>query len=309
MSFHKDALRDAGEAAVKTIFLFQVVVGTLGNAILFSRSISPVLLGHKQRPTQMVLPHLALANLLALLSPGIPHIMAAFVSRKPLSSLGCKFVYYIQRVALSTALCSTCVLSTYQSFTLLPRRVEWVMLRRRAPKVTGPSCCTCWMLSLLMYIPVPLKITGPQDTHNYTDSQGNWFCSISGTVTSVGYLWFISDAVFLTLMVWSNGSMVLFLHRHHQRVQYIHTPTGHHRRHPETRATHTILMLMVTFIIVYILYSTFSFYLNVLVEFRLWLMQTSDALASCFPTVSPFLLLLRDPKTPRICSGVNRNDA
>ncbi|KAG5201159.1 hypothetical protein JEQ12_005693 [Ovis aries] len=309
MSVHKDALRDAGEAAVKTIFLFQVVVGALGNAILFSRSISPVLLGHKQRPTQMVLPHLALANLLALLSPGIPHIMAAFVSRKPLSSFGCKFVYYIQRMALSTALCSTCVLSTYQAFTLLPRRAEWAMLRGRAPKVIGPSCCTCWMLSLLMYIPVPLKITGPQDTHNYTDSQGSWFCSISGTVTSVGYLWFISDAVFLTLMVWSSGSMVLFLHRHRQRVQYIHTPTGHHRSPPETRATHTILMLVVTFIIVYILNSTFSFYLNVLVEFRLWLMQTSDALASCFPTVSPFLLLLRDPKTPRICSGVNRIDA
>ena len=104
-----------------------------------------------------------------------------------------------------------------------------MMLRGRAPKVIGPSCCTCWILSLLMYIPVPLKITGPQDTHNYTDSQGNWFCSISGNVTSFGYLWFISDAVFLTLMVWSSGSMVLLLLRHHQRVQYIHTPTGHPR--------------------------------------------------------------------------------
>ena len=72
MSVHKEALRNAGEAAVKTIFLLQVVVGALGNAILFSRSISPVLLGHKQRPTQMVLPHLAMANLLVLLSPGIP---------------------------------------------------------------------------------------------------------------------------------------------------------------------------------------------------------------------------------------------
>ena len=180
---------------MKTIFLFQVVVGTLGNAILFSRSISPVLQGHKQRSTLMVLPHLALANLLALLSPGIPHIMAAFVSRKPLSSLGCKFVYYIQRVALSTALCSTCVLSTYQSFTLTPRRAEWVMLRGRAPRVTGPSCCTCWMLSLLMYVIVPLKTTAPQNTHNYTDNQGMWFCSFSGAADGSVYLWFISDAV------------------------------------------------------------------------------------------------------------------
>ena len=170
MSVHKEALRNAGEAAVKTIFLLQVVVGALGNAILFSCSISPVLLGHKQRPPHTILSHLALSNLLFLLSSGVPYTMAAFVLRKPLSGLGCKFVYYIQRVALGTTLCSTCVLSTYQSFTLTPRRVQWVVLRGRAPKVTGPSCCTCWMLSLLMYIYLPVKITGPQDTHNYTDS-------------------------------------------------------------------------------------------------------------------------------------------
>ena len=309
MSVHKEALRNAGEAAVKTIFLLQVVVGALGNAILFSCSISPVLLGHKQRPTQMVLPHLAVANLLVLLSPGVPHTMAAFVSRKPLSGLGCKFVYYVQRVARSTTLCSTCVLSTYQSFTLIPRRAEWVMLRGRAPKIIGPSCCTCWMFSVLMYILVPLKITGPWDTHNYTDTWGQWFCSPLATNAGFVYLWSVSDAVFLTLMGWSSGSMVLLLLRHRQRVQYIHTPTGHHRCPPETRAAHTILMLVVTFFIVYILNSTFSFYITVVLEFRLWLIQTSDVLASCFPTVSPFLLLLRDPKTPRICSGINRNNA
>ena len=76
------------------------------------------------------------------------YTMAAFVLRKPLSGLGCKFVYYIQRVAHGTNLCSTRVLSTYQAFILIPRRAEWVMLRGRAPRVTGPSCCTCWVLSL-----------------------------------------------------------------------------------------------------------------------------------------------------------------
>ena len=192
---------------MKTIFLFQVVVGTLGNAILFSRSISPVLLGHKQRPTQMVLPHLALANLLALLSPGIPHIMAAFVSRKPLSSLGCKFVYYIQRVALSTALCSTCVLSTYQSFTLSPKRAEWVMLRGRAPKVTGPSWWVCWMLSLLMSISVPVTVAGPQDTGSDTHNQRKWFCSSSPSAAIV-LLWSVSDAVSYPhgLVQWLHGA-------------------------------------------------------------------------------------------------------
>ncbi|KAM9757678.1 vomeronasal type-1 receptor 1-like isoform 1-T5 [Dama dama] len=306
MSSHKDALRNAGEAAVKAIFLFQVVAGALGNALLFSCSISPVLLGHKQRPADTILTHVALSNLLFLLSSGIPHKMTGFLLRNPLSSLGCKLLYYIQRVTLSTALCSTSILSTYQAFTLIPRRAEWMMPRGR---VIGPSCCTCWMLNLLTYISVLLKITGPQDIHNYSDTRSKWFCSASAPNAGFVYLWSISDTVFLTLMVWSSGSMVLLLLRHHQRVQYIHTSTGHHRCPPETRATRTILMLVVTFVVVYILNFTFCFYITVVLEFRLWLIQTSDVLASCFPTVSPFLLLLRDPRMPRICSGVGRNNA
>ena len=287
---------------MKAVFLFQVVAGALGNAILFSRSISPVFLGQKQRPAYTILTHVALSNLLFLLSSGIPHIMTDVLLRNPLSSLGCKFVYYIQRVTLSTALCSTCILSTYQAFTLSPRRVEWMMLRGRAPKVIGPSCYTCWMLSLLTYTSVPLKITGPWDTHNYTDTWGKWFCSTSAPNAGFVYLWSISDTMFLTLMVWSSGSMVLLLLRHHQRVQYIHTRTGHHGCSPETRAARTILMLVVTFVTFYLLNSVLSFYITAFFDIRLCLIQTSNVLGSCFPTISPFLLLLRDPRTPRFCS-------
>uniref|UniRef100_A0A8B9Y8M1 Vomeronasal type-1 receptor n=1 Tax=Bos mutus grunniens TaxID=30521 RepID=A0A8B9Y8M1_BOSMU len=105
-------------------------------------------------------------------------------------------------------------------------------------------------------------------------------------------LWSSSDAVFIGLMVWSSGSMVLLLHRHRQRVQ---CP-------PETRAAHTILMLVVTFITFYFLNSVLFFYIAAFFDIRLWLIQTSNVLGSCFPTISPFLLLLRDPRTPRFCS-------
>uniref|UniRef100_A0A4W2GT07 Vomeronasal type-1 receptor n=1 Tax=Bos indicus x Bos taurus TaxID=30522 RepID=A0A4W2GT07_BOBOX len=272
------------EAALQITYLIQMVIGSLANVILFFHSISPVLIGQSQRPTDMIHTHMAVANLLVLLNP--------------LSRLGCKFVYYLQKMARSTALCSTCVLSTYQSFTLTSRRLEWVVLRGRAPKVIGPSCCTCWMLSFLMYIPVPLKITGPQNMHNYTDTKGTWFCSPLPTEIRTSYLWSISDAMFIGLMVWSSGSMVLLLLRHCQRVQYIHTPTGHHRCTPETRAAHTILMLVVTFVTFYFLNSILSFYIAAFFDIRLWLIQTSNVLGSCFPTISPFLLLLRDPRTP-----------
>uniref|UniRef100_A0A8C3YFP3 Vomeronasal type-1 receptor n=1 Tax=Catagonus wagneri TaxID=51154 RepID=A0A8C3YFP3_9CETA len=80
------------EMALKAIFLLQMGFGSLANIILFFHSISPILFGHKQRPTDTILTHTVIANLLVLLSSGIPHTMAAFAWRSPLFSLGCKFL-------------------------------------------------------------------------------------------------------------------------------------------------------------------------------------------------------------------------
>uniref|UniRef100_A0A671FVB3 Vomeronasal type-1 receptor n=1 Tax=Rhinolophus ferrumequinum TaxID=59479 RepID=A0A671FVB3_RHIFE len=273
--------------------LFADGVGALANHILLIHNTSLLFLGHKLRPKHMTLIHMVVANSLAFLFTGIPHMMGAFVLRKPLSSFGCKFVYYVHRVACSTTLCSTCVLSTYQFFTLIPRRMEWTMFRGGAPKVIGPSCCICWMFSFFMHIYIPTKITGPQDTGNDTDTQGRWFCSASSPNASIVILWSILDARFIGLMVWSSGSMVLLLHRHRQRLQHIHPPN----------ATHTILMLVVPFVTFYMLNSIFALHITAFLDSHLWLMQTTHVLASCFPTISPLLLTFRDPRTPGFCSS------
>ncbi|KAB0393090.1 hypothetical protein E2I00_013972, partial [Balaenoptera physalus] len=246
-SFHEDALRNQGEVAVKTIFLSQAVVESLGNVILFFHSVSPILPSHKQRPTDMIPTHMAMANLLVVLCSGIPHT----------------------RVAHSTTRCSTCVLSTYPSFTLIPRGVDWTMLGRRAPKVIGPSWCTCWVVSFLMNIYVSVTVTCPQDMKNGTDTQGKWFSSSSSPSATWVILWSISDAMFIGLVIWSSGSTMFLLHRHHRR-------------------------LVVTFAIFYVLNSIFAFYISAFVDSPLWLIQTSRVLVSCFPTFSPFLLILRD---------------
>ncbi|XP_036742934.2 vomeronasal type-1 receptor 4-like [Manis pentadactyla] len=300
MLLQKHVLRATGEVTLKTTFLLQIIVGTLANVTLFFHNVSPVFHGRKQRPTHAVITHMALANLLVLLSSGIPHTMAAFLLTNPLSSLGCKVVYYTHRVARSSTLCCTCFLSTCQFFTLIPGRMERMTLRS-APRVTGPSCCVCWVLGLLLNISIPVNVTDAQNTGNDTDTQGRWFCSSSSPRADVGIL-SCPDAVFIGLMVWASGSMLGLLRRHHQRVQHIHTPRGPHSCPPETRAAHTILMLVVTFVVFYMMNLVFTFYITVFLDLQLWLIQTCNILALCFPTVSPFLLILRDPRTPRFCS-------
>uniref|UniRef100_A0ABI7ZT50 Vomeronasal type-1 receptor n=1 Tax=Felis catus TaxID=9685 RepID=A0ABI7ZT50_FELCA len=116
------------------------------------------------------------------------------------------------------------------------------------------------------------------------------------------FLLSVSDAIFTGLMVCSSGSMVPLLHRHHQKIQYIHNCKGYHKCSPETRAAHAIVMLVAIFVVFYMLNSILAFDIITLVGSYLWLMYTSHTLASCSPTICLLLLILMDSTVPNFHS-------
>ena len=300
MSVRGKSLKTSEEVALQIILLCQFGVGTMANVFLFVHNFSPVLTGSKQRPRQVILSHMAVANALTLFLTIFPNNMMAFAPKTPPTELKCKLEFFSHMVARSTNLCSTCVLSVHQFVTLVPvnRGKGKLILRASVPNLWNYSCYSCWFYSVLSNIHIPIKVTGPQITDNNTDSKSNLFCSTSGFIVGMVFLQFSHDATFMSIMVWTSVSMVLLLHRHRQRMQHILTPNQDARGQAETRATHTILMLVVTFVSFYLLNFICIMLHALFMHSHFFVRLVSEILTAVFPSISPLLLIFRDPKDP-----------
>ncbi|XP_052619216.1 vomeronasal type-1 receptor 4-like [Peromyscus californicus insignis] len=298
MSSQNKTLKATEELTLQTLLLFEIGCGTLANILLFFHNFSPIFTGSRQRPTQVIVTNLAVANVFILLVTAFPDNVMVFVPRNPQTNLQCKIGYFIRMVARSTNMCSTCVLSIHQFVTLVPGHWGRLMPRGFAPNALSYSCYSCWWFSVLNNVYIPMKISGPQSTDNDTHNQSKWVCSTSGFSAGIVILRFSHDAIFISIMVWTNVSIVILLHRHHQRTQHILAANQNHRGHPESRAAHTILMVVVTFVGLYLLNFICVILHTFLMDSRIWLRHVGEALTAGFPTISPFLLIFRDPKDP-----------
>ena len=218
MSVRGKSLKTTEEVALQIILLCQFGVGTMANDFLFVHNFSPVLTGSKQRPRQVILSHMAVANALTLFLTVFPNNMMAFAPRNPPTELKCKLKFFSHLVTRSTNLCSTCVLSIHQFVTLVPvnRGKGKLVLRASVTNMASYSSYSCWFFSVLSNIHIPIKVSGPQITDNNTDSNRKLFCSTSGFSVGTVLLQFAYDATFMSIMVWTSVSMVLLLHRHRQ---------------------------------------------------------------------------------------------
>ncbi|XP_031240023.1 vomeronasal type-1 receptor 4-like [Mastomys coucha] len=298
MSSQNKTLIPMEEVALQILLFCQVGIGILANILLFVKNFSPILTDSQLKPIQVILTNCSVSNIFTLLILIFPNNMTPFVPRNPLNDLRCKLGFFFPVVAQSTNMCYTCALSTYQFITIAPSNWGHVMLRDISPKVLSYSSYSCWLFSVLNNVYIPMKISGPQKKQDNADSKSKWVCTNPDFSIGMSFLRFAHDTMFISIMVWTSVSMVMHLNRHHQRLQHIRTPNQSHRCYAETRAAHTILMLVVTFVSLYLLNCICNLFYIPFVDSHLWLRGISEVLTAGFPTISPLLLIIRDPKDP-----------
>ncbi|VCX42718.1 unnamed protein product [Gulo gulo] len=278
-------------------FLLQTTVGMLGNFSIFYHYLFLYLTRYKLRATDLILKHLTVANLLVIFSKGIPQTMAAFGLKYFLDDLGCKLVFYVHRVGRDVVIDATCLLTLFQVIMISPGDSRWAGLKIRAPRYLGTSSILCWVLTVMRSVLIPFYMTDKRNNTNIIVKADYDYCNAvySGIITESLYvsLLLLHDGFCLGLMVWARSSMVFILHRHRERVQYVHGNTVSTRSSPESRATQSILVLVTTFVSFYSLSSIFQVCI-ILFDDPSWLLVSISALINgCFPSACPFILMNR----------------
>uniref|UniRef100_A0A8D1X8W7 Vomeronasal type-1 receptor n=1 Tax=Sus scrofa TaxID=9823 RepID=A0A8D1X8W7_PIG len=293
------------DVAVGVIVLSQTVLGILGNFSLLYHDAIVHFRGCRLKPPDLILRHLIVANTLTLLSRGIPHTSAVFGRKHLPSDIGCKVVFYVHRVARGMSFGAMCLLSILQAITISPRSFIWTDLKAKAPRYTGLSIYLCWTSHLLVNTVVVTYVTGKWSRVNITREKDLGYCSstLLDKSTSTLFAVFLSPPSTLSfgLMVLASGYMVFILYRHNQQVRHMHRTSHPTRSSPECRASQKILALMSTFLSFYCLTAVLVTYQVTCRDPSWWLMNVTGLLHSCFPALSPFLLMSPDTSVARLC--------
>ncbi|XP_043846587.1 vomeronasal type-1 receptor 4-like [Dromiciops gliroides] len=290
------------------VFLAQIVIGLLGNLFLLGLYILTFFTGHKLRPIYSISVNLALANFKVLLYKGLPQTMFYLGLKNFLDPVGCKLILYLHNVSRSVSLSMTCLLSGFQAIIVSPSNSRWSKLKPQAPKYIVPSCLFCWCFYLL----INFTLLGAMHNSRFTSNNTRWwhlgYCSISGptsfTASVYVIIFSIPDVMCMIFMIWASSYLIFLLHRHHQQVQHIHSLHLPPRTFPEIRATLAILLLVCTYNSFYSISSILSFCTFQFGEYYPFLMHIEQFIASCFPTISPFLLMSYDSQIHRYCHYV-----
>ncbi|XP_012980380.1 vomeronasal type-1 receptor 4-like [Mesocricetus auratus] len=288
------------DLAMGIIFLSQNALGILGNSALLCCFIVNEFSGIRARPTDLIVKHLTFANFMVLFCKGIPQTMAAFGWTYFLDTVACKIVFYFHRVARGVSLGSTALLSIFQAIMINPRNAKNKYFKATDHKIIGTSLSLCWSLQMMVNGFIPVIMTDLRDAKNVTGFRNLLYCAVAKPSYALYVILLSSsDVMCLILMIWSSGSMVLFLLKHKQRVQYMHRALCP-KSSAETRATQTILVVVSSFVFFYTASGVFTMCLTFVNGTTRWLVHASVATAACFPALCPFLLIRQHTSRSRL---------
>ncbi|KAM7401738.1 hypothetical protein PAMP_017032 [Pampus punctatissimus] len=279
-------------------FLLQTGMGIFGNTVVLMAYAHIIYTESKLLPVDMILCHLAFANLMLLLTRCVPQTMTVFGLKDLLNDPGCKVVIYTYRIGRALSVCITCMLSVFQAVTIAPAGPRLSRLKPALPSLVLPTFAGLWLLNMAICIAAPFFSMAPRNgtvpafTLNlgfcHVDFRDNLSYVINGVAVSG------RDFAFVALMLGSSGYILLLLHRHSRQVRNIRRSQG--GGGAETRAAKTVVTLVVLYVVFFGIDNVIWIYMLTVAKVSPVVADMRVFFSSCYASLSPYFIISSNKK-------------
>lgn len=284
------------DTLLEVFLISQLCAGVLGNSLLlmlygYTFLVHP----HFKKPVDAIFIHLTTVNMLTTIFILVPAIVSSFGVSHFLDDVGCKAVLYIYRVTRALSICTTCILSTFQAITIAPSNSKWVWFKPKLSTWTFPSFLVSWFINMIIYVGVIETVKAKTNYTHVGHGYSHAYCETT-QFANINPEFFLSviltrDLFLVIIMMWMSLYMVNLLYIHHKRAQHLHSTSLASQPSPEHRATHTILLLVSSFVFFYWLNNTITLCVFYIPEKVPRLERINAVLSTSYPTICPFLLM------------------
>ncbi|KAM4835593.1 putative vomeronasal receptor-like protein 4 [Thomomys bottae] len=280
-----------------TIFLSISALGIVGNIFIlltYMHKFKEI----KKKSTHLIFIHLAFTNIIMLLSKVIPKTLAAYGVENFLEDIGCMVFVYLQRVSRGLSICTSTLLTLVQAITISPRDSVWRKLKLQSAWHILPPLLLFWILNSFISMNLLYHIKNISSLNVSQVTQSDEYCYFvpDNLLMRWAFLTFmvLRDAGFQGIMGVGSGYMVFLLHKHHQRVAYLHTSKILYKISPEMKAAHNVLLLMLCFLFFYCTECVLSLLFNAFLQENSIVINIQEYLRVGYAILSPFILILKD---------------
>ncbi|XP_030077485.1 olfactory receptor class A-like protein 1 [Microcaecilia unicolor] len=285
------------------LFLLQTSIGAPTNIFIL---MAYAHISHAEKdlkPIDVILCHLVFANMLGLVTRGLPQIMSDLGLNNIRNDASCKLLIYTYRTSRGVSICVTSFLSVYQAITLAPSTTQWLFLKSRAKKYLIPNIVGSWLFNMLLNA-YTLRILHAQGNGTIPEAQYNvGFCYSKITVPSLALCFNIimngHDVFFVGLMLSCSVYILYVLKRHRDQVQYIHSTRQNSKVTAERTAAKNVITLVSLYVLCFGVDTGFLVYSGTLLIVPPLLSQIRVFISSCYALLSPFVIISFNKKIYR----------
>ncbi|NP_001008922.1 vomeronasal 1 receptor 73 [Rattus norvegicus] len=283
-------------SSFKNILYFQAGLGILANMSLLCFYIF-IILGYRPRPTDLISCQLTFIHIMMFLIGGDLLLTNIFESLNIDNDFKCKATFYISRVMRGLSICTTCLLSVFQAVTISPSTSSLAKFKQKLKKYMIHVFLCIWSFSLsysssrIFYV---RGFTNVSETNQMQVTKSCTLLRMSSIIRVFIFTVTTSRDVFLVgVMLSTSAYMVIILCRHQRQYKHLHS-IRHLRASPEKRATQTILLLVVFFVVMYWVDFIISFTSVLLWIYDPVVLRVQKFVVYAYPTISPFVQISSD---------------